>query len=100
MNSRHDALSETLASWKVSPPPDPGFRAAVWGRIRKRSDETWPSYLRAHASTWVAVAVAMLAAAAYTGHATARAQARSDREALVDTYLVDLDPRVQASLRP
>jgi hypothetical protein len=35
-----------------------------------------------------------------TGGALARSQARADRESIVVTYLVDLDPRVQALLKP
>jgi hypothetical protein len=42
----------------------------------------------------------MLGAAAFTGRATAQARVRADREAMVVSYLVDLDPRVQAMLKP
>jgi hypothetical protein len=47
----------------------------------------------------MAVALAM-GVAAFTGSAVARSQTRADRSAIVATYLVDLDPRVQAVLKP
>ena len=100
MNTSRDSLSETLQHWTVEPPADPGFRADVWSRIGRDSRESWPSYVRAHAAAWIAVAALMLATAAYTGHATAQARVRADRDALVVSYLVNLDPRVQASIRP
>ncbi len=100
MDSPQEPLSQILQSWNVNPPPDSGFRAAVWQRIGRRSRESWPVYLREHAAAWVLVAVLMIGAAAYTGNSTARARVRADRESLAVTYLVDLDPRVQATLRP
>jgi hypothetical protein len=45
----------------------------------------------------VAVAVGV---AALTGSALARSRMHADREAMVFAYLVDLDPRVQAVLKP
>ena len=98
MDSSRDTLAETLQQWKVRPPADPNFRDSVWRRIDRRSLDSWPVYLRSHAATWAAVAVLTLGAAAYTGRATARARVRAEREAMVVTYLVDLDPRVQATL--
>lgn len=46
------------------------------------------------------MAAVVLSAAGWTGHAAAQARMRADREAIVASYLVDLDPRVQASLKP
>jgi hypothetical protein len=100
MNSPHDTLSEVLRDWRVKPPADPNFRHLVWQRIGGRARETWPAYLRSHVAAWALAAVVTLGAAAFTGSAMARAQIRADREALVVTYLVDLDPRVQALLKP
>ncbi len=100
MNTPRDALSAILRDWRVAPPADPNFRHSVWQRIGRRKGETWPAYLRAHAAVWALAAVVALSAAGYTGYATARARARADREAIVTTYLVELDPRVQALHRP
>jgi hypothetical protein len=100
MNHPTDNLTESLRRWRVAPPADPNFRPQVWQRIRDRSRVTWPSYLRAHSAAWSLATVLALGAAAYTGHVAAEARTRSDREALVVTYLVELDPRVQALLKP
>jgi len=100
MNSSRDSLSNFLRGWRVTPPSDSNFRAAVWQRIRKRPDVSWPAYLRSHAVIWSTVAVLALVAAGYSGSALARAHVRADRDAIVITYLVDLDPRVQAALKP
>ena len=94
-----DNLSEELRRWRVAPPMEPNFRPQVWQRIRARTRVTWPDYLRAHSAAWSLAAALALGAAAYTGHVAAEARARADREALVMTYLVDLDPRVQALLK-
>ena len=100
MNTPRDSLTGVLHGWRVTPPPDPEFRARVWQRIDRRQGATWPAYLRSHATAWSLAAVVMLGAAAVTGSALAQARARADRDALVVTYLVDLDPRVQAVLKP
>ena len=100
MNIPRDSLSEVLLRWRVTPPADPNFRSAVWQRIGDRTKESWTVYLRSHAITWAVMSAMLLAAAAYTGHSTAQARVRADREAIVVSYLADLDPRVQAALRP
>lgn len=100
MNSSRDSLDGTLQGWRVHPPSDPGFRHSVWQRINRRQRETWPAYVRSHAAAWALVAVVTVGAAAYTGSSLARAHVQADREALVVNYLVDLDPRVQAVLKP
>ena len=100
MNTPGDSLSETLRSWRVTPPADPNLRQRVWQRIGKKAGVTWPAYLRAHMAAWSLAAAVVVAAAAFAGSALARSRARADREAIVVTYLVDLDPRVQAVLKP
>lgn len=100
MNTPRDSLSEALHNWQVSPPADPDFRSGVWQRIGRQAGATWPAYLRAHTAAWAFAAVLALSAAGYTGSALARAHVRADREAIVVTYLVELDPRVQAVLKP
>lgn len=100
MNPPHDPLSQALRAWRVTPPAAPGFRQGVWQRIGRRSGGTWPAYLRAHAAALSVASLLALAAAAYSGTALARSRARADRDAIVVAYLVDIDPRVQAALRP
>lgn len=84
----------------MKPPADPGFRAGVWQRIERRRRESWPAYVRSHAAAWALVAIMAIGAAGYAGSSLARAHVRADREALVASYLIDLDPRVQAVLKP
>lgn len=100
MNTSRDNLSEFLRGWRVNPPVEPNFRARVWQRIDHRTGTTWPAYLRAHTAAWTLAAMLAVSAAGFTGSALARARIQADREAIVVTYLVDLDPRVQAVLKP
>lgn len=95
-----DSLSRTLSSWRVQPPRDPQFRPAVWRRIARRSRETWADYVAAHRLAWSVAALAAIGAAGWSGHAAAQARQSADRDALVTAYLIELDPRVQAALRP
>ncbi|HVZ66393.1 MAG TPA: hypothetical protein VG936_17655 [Lacunisphaera sp.] len=100
MNTPDDSLTAILRGWRVKPPADPDFRPRVWRRIEARARPSWPAYLRSHAGAWSLVALLVVCAAAFTGQATARARVRTDRETLVATYLVGLDPRVQAERKP
>lgn len=95
----HDSLSRTLAAWRVSPPPDPNFRPAVWQRIGAEMRESWAGYVRAHALGLSIAALVVVGAANWTGRAAVRAQLDAEREAMVVAYLTNLDPRVQARLR-
>lgn len=100
MNTSRDNLSEVLRGWRVNPPVDPNFRHRVWQRIGDQTRATWPAYLRAHTLSWSLAAVLALSAAGFAGRTLARARVEADREAMVVTYLVELDPRVQAVLKP
>jgi len=100
MNTPPDKLTEVLRGWTVRPPVDPGFRPGVWQRIRREPGTSWPAYLRAHLAAWSLVAILALSSAGYAGRALARTHVRADREAMVVSYLVELDPRVQALLKP
>lgn len=100
MNTSRDTLSAVLRGWRVTPTADPNFRNSVWRRIGSRTTVTWPAYLRAHSAAWALAAVFMLGTAGFTGRALAQAQVQADREAIVTTYLVELDPRVQALQKP
>lgn len=100
MNPSHDSLSEALRGWQVNPPRDPNFRERVWNRIGRQAGVTWPNYLRSHLAAWSMAAAIVVGVAGFTGGALARSQARADRESIVVTYLVGLDPRLQALLKP
>jgi hypothetical protein len=100
MNSPPDSLSEALQGWRVAPPANPNFRHHVWQRIGKRPETSWLAYLRSHAAGLSLASVIVLGVAAYSGSALAHSQVRADREAIVRTYLVDLDPRIQAVVKP
>ena len=96
----NDPMSRTLAEWRVQPQADPNFRPAVWQRIREQTRETWATYVRAHLATWAVVAVVTVSAAGWAGVSVGRSHLNAERERMVVSYLVELDPRVQAKLRP
>jgi hypothetical protein len=96
----NDPLSRVLADWRVQPAAQPNFRPEVWQRIREQSRESWATYIRGHLAGWTMAALVAISAAGWAGHAAGRAQLDTKRDAMVVAYLVDLDPRVQAKLRP
>jgi hypothetical protein len=96
----NERLSRTLAAWRVQPSVNPEFRPAVWQRIRQAGGDTLAGYLRAHAAAWSVAAVLAITATGLGGVTAARARLDAKRDAMVVAYLVDLDPRVQARLRP
>jgi hypothetical protein len=100
MNDSRDPLSDALQQWRVNPPPDPYFRPGVWRRIGGRPPESWAAYIRSHLVGWSVAAAVALGVAGWTGHAAAQARLDGARDAMVVSYLVELDPRVQAMLRP
>lgn len=102
MNSSepNDPLSRALVEWRVNPPADPQFRPAVWQRIRRRAQDTWAGYFQAHLAQWSVVAIFAVTVAGWAGHAAGEARVEAERDAMVTSYLIELDPRVQAMLRP
>ena len=100
MNDTRDSLSRTLQDWRVAPPADPNFRPDVWRRISRRSRESWGGYVRAHLVSWSLAAVVAISIAGLGGRAAGKARLDAAREAMATAYLVELDPRVQAKLRP
>jgi hypothetical protein len=96
----NDPLSRMLASWRVTPRRAPGFRPAVWERIRERSRETWAHYVRGHLVGWGVAAVVAVAAAGWTGHSLASTKLAAERDQMVSSYLGELDPRVIAAQHP
>jgi hypothetical protein len=95
-----DPLSRALSTWHVAPPADPNFRPAVWQRIQRARRQTWAAYVRDHLAAWSIVAVVAITAAGWAGARASHARLTAARDAMVISYLVELDPRVQAALRP
>jgi hypothetical protein len=96
----NDPISRMLAKWRVEPKANPNFRPAVWRRIQQRSRETWITYVQEHAAVWSVFTVVAVTAAGWVGMSAGRARLAEQRDAIVVSYLVGLDPRVQAKLRP
>ncbi|MBL9205047.1 MAG: hypothetical protein JNN01_08180 [Opitutaceae bacterium] len=96
----NDPLSPLLATWRVTPTVDPQFRTQVWSRIQSRARESWPAYVRSHLAPWSIAAALVMVSAGWVGHVAGKARLSARRDAMVVSYLVDLDPRVQAKLRP
>ena len=93
-------LSDALRLWRVSPPPNPEFRTAVWQRIEAaRREPTWPAFVRTRATALAAAAIVTVVLSGWTGHSVARNRVQADRTTLVAHYLASLDVRVQAGLK-
>ena len=89
-----DLLSRTLAEWRVSPPPDPLFRASVWARIESASrPSTWTKFARAHAALVSSLFAAALLLGGLTGRLQGRHEAAAVRNAIAAEYVHALDPR-------
>jgi hypothetical protein len=96
----NDPLPALLAAWRVTPNVDPQFRTQVWARIERQARQSWPAYVRSHLAPWSFAAALVIVSAGWVGHIAGQARISAQREAMVVSYLVDLDPRVQAKLRP
>lgn len=83
----------------MQPNPNPNFRAAVWRRIERPSSDSWALYLRSHGVGWSVAAALAVGVAGWTGRTAAKLKLESERQAMAEAYLVELDPRVQAKLR-
>jgi hypothetical protein len=93
-NEPDDALSRTLASWRVKPPARPDFRAAVWTRIeRGRANLSWLGYVREHVPAIGGALALALVVGAFGGAATARARIEAHSAQLATAYVQSLDAR-------
>jgi hypothetical protein len=93
-------LTQALRVWRVSPPPDPNFRGAVWQRIEDTHRTTsWPVFVRARAASLILALAVTVGVSGWTGHAFARTRVRADRDSLAANYLASLDARVHAGLK-
>lgn len=95
-----DNLSPLLGEWQLQPRRNPNFRPAVVGRIARLRTQSWATYLQTHLAGWAVAAVLLVAVAGVGGVWAGKARTEKAREAMVVSYLADLDPRVQAKLRP
>jgi hypothetical protein len=95
-----DPLSRVIQGWRVQPVADPQFRPAVWQRIHRQQTGSWAHYVSAHKLGWGMATLVAVAGAMWTGKVAADRTLAAERDAMVVSYLVELDPRVQAGLRP
>jgi hypothetical protein len=89
-----DPLSSTLAAWRVNPPANPAFRAAVWHRLQ--ADEStlpWTGFARRHAVFVAGLCVVASVAGAWSGQVSARVRVAEARERLASAYVQSLDAR-------
>ena len=89
-----DPLSSTLAVWRINPPSDAAFRAAVWKRLQ--ADESglpWIGFARRHAVFVAGLCVLASLAGAWGGQASARLRVAEARERLANAYVQSLDAR-------
>jgi hypothetical protein len=89
-----DALSRTLAGWRVTPRRDPQFRTAVRGRLEAdRRAPTWAGYARAHGALVASALTIAVMLGAWTGRERARERDAAARAAVVADYVHGLDAR-------
>lgn len=95
-----DPLPPLLASWRVEPAPDPGFRRAVRDRLGATSvGATWAAFARRRAALVGGALAAALVAGALGGHGSARARVDEDRARLASAYVAGLDARLMVPVR-
>ncbi len=89
-----DSLSRGLATWRIKPPRDPGFRSAVWTQIAAaRRPSNWTKFARAHAPLVSALLFGAIIAGAWTGTSEAQQRTQADRRAIAASYVHSLDAR-------
>jgi hypothetical protein len=88
-------MQDILHPWRVSPPPDPGFRPAVWSRIEARrtlNNESWAASIRRHAALWTTALLLAMTAAGLLGDLAGRKHADAERQQMLTAYLSAIDP--------
>lgn len=95
-----DPLPPLLASWRVEPLLDPGFRRAVRDRLGPVSTgATWAAFARRRTPLVVGALAVALIGGALGGHGRARARVDEDRARLASAYVAGLDARLMAPAR-
>jgi Lon protease-like protein len=90
----NDVLSRALTAWRVAPPRNPRFRAAVWARLEAaRMAVTWPGYARAHAAVLAGALALAVVAGGWVGTERAQARVAAERAEIVSAYVQSLDAR-------
>lgn len=100
MRSSPDPLPPLLASWRVEPLPDPGFRPAVAERLGSGgAGATWAAFARRRATLVVGALALATVGGALGGHGRARARVDEDRARLASAYVAGLDARLMVPTR-
>ena len=95
-----DPLPPLLAAWRLNPPADPAFRAAVRARLAPaRPGAAWVAFARRRTGPVLGAVLVALAAGAVGGHGSARARVAEDRARLAAAYVAGLDARLLAPVR-
>jgi hypothetical protein len=94
MDSSHppDSLASTLAAWRVTPPRDPRFRAAVHARLGQAS-LPWTVYARRHVAVVGGALALALVVGALIGRESARSRVAAESAQLAAAYVQGLDAR-------
>ena len=89
-----ESLSRTIAAWRVAPPRNRDFRAAVWSRIEAGARALpWRVYARQHATALAGALAVAIVAGAYLGRGSAQARVAAERARLAAAYVQGLDAR-------
>jgi hypothetical protein len=89
-----DSLAQTLRDWRVTPPRDPGFRAAVRERIEAGAPVlSWGAFVRRHAAMCAGVVAVAVVIGALAGRDQARTRVASSSRQLAASYVHALDAR-------
>ncbi len=89
----NDSLTTLLAAWRVTPSPDPQFRARVRARIETGRPSSWPGFARAHPTALAASLGLALVLGGWFGREQARARGEAESGRLATAYVKALDAR-------
>ncbi|MBM3842255.1 MAG: hypothetical protein FJ397_03145 [Verrucomicrobia bacterium] len=100
MSFSPDPLPPLLASWRVEPSANPGFRRAVRERLGAGvAGATWAAFARRRAPLVAGAFAVALIGGAVGGHDRARARVDEDRARLASAYVAGLDARLMVPAR-
>lgn len=100
MRPSPDPLPPLLASWRVEPSANPGFRRAVRERLGAGvAGATWAAFARRRAPLLAGAFAVALIGGAVGGHDRARARVDEDRARLASAYVAGLDARLMVPVR-
>ena len=100
MSFSPDPLPPLLASWRVEPSANPGFRRAVRESLGAGvAGATWAAFARRRAPLVAGAFAVALIGGAVGGHDRARARVDEDRARLASAYVAGLDARLMAPAR-